>query len=150
MANYQQPNREATAIVIKWVLWLVGIFIFLAVLFGVIGFVGGWLSVPGKVASPQNVEKQWDSAYSNFNSLRAQAQTVCDAEVQVRQAEAGSVKTQRESQLAVYQQNYRRIEADYNQAMDNAFKARLVKPPDLPDKAPSLDSAKNLYCAGAK
>lgn len=116
-----------------------GIVIALALVFGVIGFFAGWFNAAKEVVSPANVKAQWQFAYDYDEQLDAIAQQTC----QMRQVEAAETdpafKTQRTSQRVAIEQNYFRVEAEYNGRLRDAFRAKLVAPTDVPDQAPSLD-----------
>jgi hypothetical protein len=109
-----------------------------------------WLMVPADVASPENVKKQWASIYQHLEALDATAQQICSAERAVASANSASQAeeaTQRRSQLMAYEQNYARIQGEYNAKLRNAFEAKHVKPSDVPDKAPALADVKTRVCA---
>lgn len=129
---------------------VVGVFILLSLFFGIIGFFGGWFNTAAKVVSPANVEKQWDFAYSYNNQLGAIAGNWCSAK-QAEAAATGDAKDQRVTQRLAQENLYRTREAEYNAALQNAFKAKLVKPTDVPPVAPTLDqeiASLGLTCGG--
>jgi uncharacterized iron-regulated membrane protein len=101
-------------------------------------FVLAWILFLGSIFGPGNVSAQWQFAYDNNKALAATAGNVCQARKDEAAAPAVD-KSQRTSQRIAYEQNYRRIEADYDAALANAFKAKLVKPSDVPTTAPTLD-----------
>lgn len=108
-----------------------------------------WLMVPADVASPENVKKQWAAIYQHLEALDTTAQQICSAERAVATAtEANQAEeaTQRRSQLMAYEQNYARIQGEYNAKLRNAFEAKHVKPDDVPDKAPALAEVKARVC----
>ena len=146
MENYGPPNRRETSVVMKWILWIVAIALFASAVAGIGHFAFGWFSVPGKVLSVENVQKQWAFAYQYDEDLQAAARQVCNAEGMVALATSETEKTQRRDQLFAFQQNYTRLEADYNAALRNAFEAKYVKPADVPNTAPTLDEMKARVC----
>lgn len=137
-----QPTAKGISWFLKW---------FFAITFVVLvmgGVVWGlkWLLVPAQVASVENVREQWRFAYQYDESLRAIAQQICSASKAVREAEDSNEKTQRRSQLVALEQNYARVEAEYNAKLRNAFDAKLVKPSDVPEKAPTMKESVSTAC----
>jgi len=120
----------------------------IAALVGVVvfGWAFGWFVTPLEITSAENVRKQWAFAYQYDESLKAAAMQVCSMERAVKEAQVSEERMQRQSQLLAFQQNYVRIEAEYNAKLRNAFEAKMVKPADVPNKAPSLDTLKREVC----
>ena len=117
----------------------------IAMLLLVTSFVAGWCAVPFKVFSADNVQEQWEFAYTYDESLSAIARQACS--VKKLEAEAtGSEATQRRTQLLAIEQNYARVASEYNARLRNAFKAKLVRPPDVPEVAPSYNAKLNQVC----
>ncbi len=137
-----QPTPEGLGWLAKW---FVAGFI-LVVLIGVLTWLYGWGSAPGKVTSVENVSQQWEFAYTYHNKLKAAAQQVCSTEKALDQATDSNEQTQRRSQLLAFEQNYVRMQADYDAALQNAFKAKYVRPSDVPQQAPSLAEMKAKVC----
>lgn len=102
------------------------------------GLAGRWLAQPAQILSPENVRAQWAFAYTYEESLAASARQVCIAEAAVKTATTDTEATARRSQLIAIQQNYARIEGEYNAKLRNAFEAKLVRPDDVPAIAPTL------------
>lgn len=113
---------------------------------GWISWAAGWLDAPRKITSVENVEKQWAFAYQFDESLQATARQVCTAEKAIEQATSENTKTQRQTQAIAIEQNYARIEAQYNAKLRNAFEAKWVKPSDVPQTAPTLEEMKAKVC----
>lgn len=101
-------------------------------------FVFRWLNTGANVISPENVTQQWQFAYEYDRSLTAIAQNWCTAKTVEDQA-TGDAKDQRVSQRVAQENLYRAKEAQYDAALANAFKAKLVRPPDVPAQAPTLE-----------
>lgn len=142
--DWPRPNREITLFGLSWWLWLIGVIVVVGVTFWVLR----WLSVPGQVVSPENVRAQWAFAYQYEESLRASALQVCQTEKALNSATSDSEKSQRRSQLLAFEQNYTRIQATYDGRLRDAFQAKLVKPVDVPDRAPTLEQNKARVCTG--
>ncbi len=136
------PDRHVTGFTLKWVFWGIGILVLLSIVLIPVGLALGWGRAAANVVSPDNVKKQWAFAYQYDEDLQATARNVCIAEKAVADAPDANAQNQRQSQLIAQQSNYNRIEADYNAKLRNAFEAKLVKPSDVPDKAPSLPEMK--------
>jgi hypothetical protein len=116
-----------------------------------LGFALNWGQAAVQVVSPDNVRAQWQFAYTYDESLGALAGNWCTA----KQSETAEKDPDYRSQLGVqrraYENQYRSVEAQYNAALRNAFKAKLVKPSDVPSTAPTLDQkvqALGLTCGG--
>lgn len=136
------PDRNVGVFVGKWIAF--GILV--VVLVGIIGWGIRWASVPGQVASPENVRKQWAFAYDYDESLQSAARQVCAAEQALADTKDATERSQRRSQLMALEQNYSRIQAEYNAKLRNAFDAKLVAPSDVPAKAPDLATNKSRVC----
>lgn len=104
----------------------------------VISWAAGWITMPFQTTSVQNVKQQWAFAYQYDESLKAIAQQVVNTQKLV-DSSTGDTKTQRETQLLAYQNNYARVKAEYDAKLKNAFEAKWVKPSDVPDIAPTLE-----------
>lgn len=123
---------------------IAGIVLVLAsVLIGIFGIIGhfafGWFQAGVDIVSPTNVKAQYARAYTNYESMKATAGNVCAAQKLVATETNPSIKAQRQDQLLAYQATYRSIQANYDEAYDNAFEAAHVGPSDLPRPAPGLD-----------
>lgn len=105
-----------------------------------------WLTVPAKIVSPANVERQWDFAYTHIEALKSIAKNVCAAEQITNDEKDPTIHAQRVSELAAQQQLYQMREAQFDADLRNAFKGGIVAPPDVPRQAPTLTQAKTMYC----
>lgn len=124
---------------LKAVLGLLAVVAVLAVGLIALGLGLGWFKAGTDVISADNVKTQYEFGYTYDRSMTALAGTWCSA----RQAEDAETnadnKSQRTTQRLAYENQYRSVQAQYDAAMANAFKAKHVKPADLPLVAPSLD-----------
>lgn len=106
-----------------------------------VGLGFGWFKPGVDIVSPDNVKSQWQFAYDTEAQLDAIALQWCTAQ----KAETASVTTderlQRSSQRIAVEQNYARVAASYNGRLADAFRAKWVKPSDVPDQAPLLTAA---------
>ncbi len=141
LKNYA-PDRNVAKFAIGWIFFIVG----LALTAGVIGWVLNWASVPGKIASSENVRKQWAFAYEYEESLKSAARQVCSAEKAAEAAQLPDERTQRRSQVLALEQNYSRIQAEYDARLRDAFQAKLVAPEDVPKRASELSTMKSQVC----
>ncbi|AXQ69430.1 hypothetical protein HOU02_gp295 [Caulobacter phage CcrBL9] len=107
----------------------------------------GWLGAGSNVVSAGNVKAQWAEAYKTHESLGSAAFSVCSADKALANAITDGERIQRQTQLSAYEQNYARIAGEYNAQMADGFRAKYVKPGDLPDRAETLSEAK-ATCAG--
>jgi hypothetical protein len=140
--NDQGPDRSLTVFGIKWYLWLLAA----AVVVAAGAFVYNWVVLPLRITGEENVRKQWTWAYTQYEALQATAQQVCSAEKAVNSAASDTERTQRNTQLFAYENNYARLAGEYDARMRNAFEAGLVRPPDLPANAPTLTDMKLNSC----
>jgi hypothetical protein len=120
------------------ILRLVGLVVALTLVFGVVGLGLGWFKAGTDIISPANVKQQWQFAYDYSESLNAIGSQWCTA----KKAEDGETnpdfKIQRSSQRIAVEQNYDRVKAVYDARLADAFRAKWVKPADVPDRAPTL------------
>jgi cell division protein FtsI/penicillin-binding protein 2 len=118
-------------------LYTIGALVVLFLVGTALSFAFGWIGGAAQIESFQNHKEQYTWAYQDMEALRAQAGNICDAK--------GATNIQPGAVLA-YKQNYRRIEADYDRRMENAFEAKYVKPHDLPRRAPTLRDMLSSEC----
>ncbi|MFA5185624.1 MAG: hypothetical protein WC551_03995 [Patescibacteria group bacterium] len=140
------PTRGDTTFFAKWFFWLLGLFVAVVVIAVAVSWVAGWGAVPVQVASAENVQKQFAFAYQYDESLQAVARQVCSAEKGVAESSSDVERTQRRSQALAFEQNYARIEAEFNAKLRNAFEAKYVAPSDVPKRAPTLTEMKVKVC----
>lgn len=98
-------------------------------------FLAGWLGTATDVISPDNVREQWQFAYDMQESLMSGARLVCTAQVSYDRAQTDAERQQRETQLLARIDLYNQNAARYNARMQDAFRAKLVKPDDVRDRA---------------
>lgn len=102
----------------------------------VVGFAMKWGQTAVDVVSPANVKAQHSAVISGWESLQASARNACSV---------GSVQTDEnsptfvENPVVAYEATYRSAVVDYNQRMENVFKAGIVAPAGYPDRVPNLD-----------
>jgi preprotein translocase subunit SecF len=143
---FARENGRVWSSAAKWAVVCVGLIVVLAILFGILGLGFGWFNAGKDVISAENVKQQYALAYQDYESLKATAENVCDAENLAAKPANADVKSQHEQHVQAYVQNYRRVAAEYNAAYQNVFAAKNVGPSDLPRNAPSLAEAKKNYC----
>lgn len=85
------------------------------------------------------VTAQWQFAYDYEASLGASASNWCTALADEQSARSEDVRVQLSLQRRAIEQNYNRIKAEYDGRLRDAFRAKLVKPPDVPNQAPTLE-----------
>ena len=132
--NIGSIRNESGSVVMTALVIIAAIFFLMA-----FSWAMGWVSVPFQVTSAQNVQDQWKFAYTFDESLQAAARQVCSTESAIKAADNTNEASQRRSQLLAIEQNYARIEGQYNARLRNAFEAKLVRPGDVPAQAPTLD-----------
>jgi len=125
---------------------VVGILFVVILVLTVLGFLFGWITWPIDLGSRQNVEEQFQTGYELYESLQGTAQAVCIAEKAYNAETNPSLKSQRQSQVLAYETNYARLSADYDAWSRNIFEGGIIRPADLPARAPSLSEMKNQVC----
>lgn len=139
------PTRDDTRSTLGWGIWVLIMFLVLLVVLVVGGSIAGWITLPFMKGSSQNVEVQFTKGYEMYNSLKQTANMVCDAQKAYNNA-TGDAKNQRQTQLTAYESNYRRIAGEYDAWSSNVFQGGVIRPNDLPLRAPSLSSLKGQSC----
>lgn len=108
----------------------------------VVGFSLNWFNAGVKIVSPENVTEQYRAAYDDINALNAVAANICIA---VGQRDRYSVGTEGyntgESNVVAQEQNFQRIQNHYNAYIHDPFRAKIVRPRNLPDPAPTEGEA---------
>ena len=110
------------------------------VILSLFGLLLGWITLPGQKASVQNVEEQFRVGYELHNSLTASANSVCTAQKAYDAETDPTFKSQRQTQLLAYETNYARLAASYDAWASNIFQGKVIRPADLPNRAPSLST----------
>lgn len=134
---------------VKWgCIGVVGVMLLSAV-FAVLGLVGGWFNAGVNIVSPQHVAQEWQFAYDFEKSLDALGRQHCIA-VQAAAAETDpQAKTQRTTQAIQIAELYQQREAQFDSELADAFRARLVAPPDVPHTAPTIAETEARVCGDA-
>lgn len=111
-------------------------------------FALGWLNGLLHIGSFENVSAQWQFAYDYDEKLQAIARQDCTAKAAEAAETDPNLKSQRTSQRIAIENNYDRVASEYNARLRDAFRAKLVRPPDVPDHAPTLgDALRKIGCA---
>lgn len=128
------------------VLRVIAVIVALTLVIGACTFVVSWISEAGKVISPANVKEQWRFAYDYDASLEAIATQWCSLKA-VEVAETNpDYKSQRISQRLATETRYAAVAAEYNGRLADAFRAKIVAPPDVPHTAPLLTDKTQRLC----
>lgn len=123
-----------------------GVVVVLFIVIGGLAFGLGWIKTGTDIVSPQNVKAQWQFAYDYNASLGAAASNWCSAKKAEDEA-TSSDKSERTSQRLAREALYQKIEAEYDGRLRDAFRAKLVKPADVPSVAPTLsEKVTELHC----
>lgn len=124
--------------------------IVISIILGAIGYASGWIGEAGRVTGVENVREQWRFAYDYDEDLRAIAVSHCAA-VETAEGETDpDIGAQRNSQTLAIEQNYARVAGDYNAALRDKFRAGLVAPPDVPERAPTLTEMEAEVCVSTR
>lgn len=106
---------------------------------GGLAFCAGWIGTGAKVVSAGNVKEQWRFAYSYQETLRGIAGNWCTAKRDELAEIDPSARSQIRVQRTAHENLYRTRAAEFDAQLEDAFRAKLVKPPDVDAKAPTLD-----------
>lgn len=126
--------------VLKWAVWVVIVFVVLAIIGGITNYVGLWGNEAKRIVSPTNVTAQYDAVITDWQSLIVSADNVCTAQTA---AKADGDPTLVEDPAQAYEATYRRIVVDYNSRMTNIFEAEKVGPPGYPRTIPAFTETTN-------
>lgn len=116
---------------------VIGFLVALGLIISLIGIPLGWYNAGREIISPANVKAQWQFAYDYDAGMREVANNWCS----FREAELSAPpqdRSQRTSQRLATESLYRTRAAEYNGRVADAFRAKLVKPGDVPVTAPDL------------
>lgn len=141
-----RPVRSAA----KWGGLFVAGFLAVAVIGGVIGWVGSWGDEAKRVTGVQNVKEQNTQIIAAWEGMQAAAQNACSA----KGATSGEADpTLVENPALAYDATFRRIRADYNRRMANLYEAQAVRKlplpsnlKDYPEVAPTLEQMQAQVC----
>jgi hypothetical protein len=137
-----RPGRTALKVVAALVA--------LSLLGGIIGWFGGWWSGVKETTGFDNTRTQAFQLRDDYRSMQATAGNACEAEKQAGESNPNDPQIVGGDPAFQYNATYRRIEADYDRRMDNAFEAGWVRHypflRDLPRTAPTLSEAKGAIC----
>ncbi len=136
MDNAEEDFRGMT--VGKFIFRVVAGAIVLGLIISVFGFFAGWFNTAKDVVSPQNVKAQYEFAYTYDQSLGSIARQYCNSKVNETKI-TGDNLPQVQMQTSAYYNNYTRVAGEYTAALQNAFKAKYVKPADVPQTAPTIE-----------
>jgi hypothetical protein len=135
---------------VKWYFIALGIVISLAIVGGIVSYVGSWGSESKRVASPENVREQNTQIIEDYESLKAAASNACGVSTGAKSSDDPTLV---ENPALAYEATYRRIEVDYNRRMANLYEAQAVRklplPSNLrsyPEVAPTLKEMQAQVC----
>lgn len=121
---------------------LTGIFLFVMAL----SWGCGWIGNSTGLVSFENFEEQHTQLHQDWESMQAVQANHCAAldvlESAIERGAPESTISQRESQALAHENNYRRIQADYDRRRANFFETvdGFVAPAELPETAPELQA----------
>lgn len=116
---------------------VIGFLVVVGLIISLIGIPLGWYNAGRQIVSPENVKAQWQFAYDLDAGMKEIASNWCT----MREAELSAPaadRSQRTSQRLATESLYRTRAGEYNGRMADAFRAKLVKPSDVPARAPDL------------
>lgn len=147
--EYDRITQHPKRTIGRYFAWALGIIIALAILGGVIGWIGSWGGTAARLTGPAHSEEQVTAVLGDWTSLQATAGNVCDAK-----NSAGADGPQLvEDPAFAYRATYRRTKADYDRRMSNLFEAYVTRHlplpgsiQDLPQTAPTLNEMTAKVC----
>lgn len=131
--------------------WLLGASLLIVALMAALtpfGWGLAWFQEGARITGPDNTREQAFALRDDYRGLEATAGNVCDV------GKAGSSSQDDPSLVEhpdfAYRAQYRRVKADYDRRMDNAFEAGWVRHyaflNDLPREAPTLNEMVARVC----
>ncbi|GAA1412082.1 hypothetical protein AUR04nite_00040 [Glutamicibacter uratoxydans] len=99
--------------------------------------VSSWVGEGKKVVSAPHVTEQYEVVIDHYNSMIAAANNACNAITTAKNDRSSTIV---EDPAMAYKATFRKIQAEYGNALDNVFKAGLVGPQGYP----SADAVRNL------
>lgn len=117
---------------------------FLVILGVMWGFGIGWFSGEVNIRSFNHTRQIYQDTYDKANALRQIANNTCIAKQALADAKSSgdsNTVNQRETQLLAQEVTYNATAGQYNAEMQDHFRAKVVKPHDLPRTAPTLQEA---------
>lgn len=115
-----------------------------AIIFTVLGLAMGWFKTGTDIISADNVKQQHEHVIGHYESLIAAADNVCAAQGEVETDSRSATLV--ESPAMAYEATFRNIVVDYNSAMDNLFRAKIVAPPGYPESLAIKDLDTTDWC----
>lgn len=134
----RSPKRTG----LKWLLGIIGVFVVVGVVLGILSWTGAWANKAGEVVAPPNVEKQFTRVIDNWEALYASAENACLAKSSTDENSPTFV----ESPEAAYAATFRKIVIDYNRRQANIFEAGFVGPPGYPKEVPRSLGTDGDWC----
>lgn len=138
-----RPDKKTTGFTMGWLIWLILVLAAIGLIAGTVNFATSWLSQPAKIYGVENVREQWKFAYTYNQSLGAIQDQFCTADRAVADSADNVERSQRVTQRIAIENNYARVAAQYDAALQNAFEGGLVRPSDVPETAAALDRSCN-------
>lgn len=102
-----------------------------------------WFNAGKDIVSPANVKEQQQFVIGHYNDMITASSNVCTVQSsQAKSNNTGTAPVLVESPVLAYEATFRNIRANYNSAVDNLFKAKIVMPAGYPssDQLNALDT----------
>jgi hypothetical protein len=128
-------------LVLKWGLGVIALILVLSVVLVPVSCGLAWFRAGSEIVGPANVREQFRFFYDTIEQLDAQGREVCLLEELVAGADGVDVRVQREQQLLAARAVYLNVKADYDARAQDVFRGGIVRPRDLPERAPALEEA---------
>lgn len=142
---YRRPVRTSA----KWGCVGTVIVVVLIAIFGIGGLVGGWFDGAKEAVGFDNSKNQTTIILQDEKEMIATAGNVCDFKDSEPESSEDDPQLVGGGASVQYKQTYRRIKADYDRRMDNAYEGRLVpkfQGDSLPREAPTLEERLEELC----
>lgn len=137
----RDDRRFLGGMLVKFLLFV----LVLGVVLTLVSFACSWLNEGKRIVSPANVRAQYGLAYDDYEAMGALASQACRIETVAEGADP-AVKSQRETQLLAIENRYDTVAAEYEARIEDLFRAKVVRPRDLPARAPTLEDRKAEVC----
>jgi hypothetical protein len=111
-----------------------------------ISFACGWINAGREIVSPKNVKAQYGLAYDDYEAMGALARQACRVDAVIQEEKDPAVRSQRLTQRVAIENRYDTVAAEYEARIEDLFRAKVVRPRDLPAEAPTLEERQAEVC----
>lgn len=143
----EEFDRKPLSTSVKWGIGIIGVCFVLAVVIGLVSWIGSWGGEAARIVGPQNTKDQTTAILGDWQAMKQAAGNACDA----KNSGGSGSPTLVEDPAFAYKATYRRVAADYTRRMNNLFEGAIT--PRLPHtlsgyprEAPTLKEMQAQVC----